>query len=156
MRTRAIIGALTLTAQVALADDIPFDPAPLASCVDAGRGEACIGLGAGACIERDGPMSAGLCMAAENLWWLERGARAVMILEAREPEIQARARRLGWPDPVPGMASIAESFDAYRAAACGWRAAAWDGIHAAVEEMDCLMRLNARHALWLDERVRED
>ena len=37
-----------------------------------------------------------------------------------------------------------------------WRAAAWDGIHAAVEEMDCVMRLNARHALWLDERVRED
>lgn len=156
MWARAIIGAVALAGQVALADEIPFDPAALASCVDAGRGEACIGLGAGACIERAGATSDGLCMAAENVWWMERAARAVMVLEAREPVMLERARRLGWPAPVPTMAQIADRFDAYRQVACSWRAAAWDGIHAAVEEMDCVMRLNARHALWLDERVRED
>jgi len=155
-RLRAHILLALLAALPVAADEIPFDPAPVIACLTAGGTEACIGLGAGACIERDGPMSEGLCLAAENLWWMERAAHATLTLRQREAEVIARARQRGWPEPVPTLDAIATHFDAYRDAACGWRAAAWDGIHGGVEEMDCILGLNARHALWMIERARAE
>ncbi|GAB4266453.1 MAG: hypothetical protein Kow0013_15570 [Pararhodobacter sp.] len=158
MRGLGPIAALVLAAgaPVAGADEIPFDAGLMADCVDAGRNEACIGLAARDCIERDGPMSAGICMGAENLWWMERAARTVEALRPREAEMRDRARQRGWPETLPTLDEIGGLMDAYRNAACGWHMAAWDGLHAGFEEMDCLLTFNARHALWLEERLRTD
>lgn len=144
------LAPLVLMASPVAAQDIAVSGAALGQCLATRPPEACVGLVARLCEAQTGPGSEGICRGAENAVWLERIAVAETALRRREPEVRARATRLGWPDPVPSVDAIAEGFAAYRDAACSWRAAAWEGIHAGVEEMDCLMRLNARQALLLE------
>lgn len=130
------------------------DLAVVEDCLVAGRGAACIGLGAAACLAREGAMSAGVCLGAENAWWLGRIGAALQHLRAGEAVVIDRMQRLDWPEPRPSLERLTAGFDAYRDAACDWRAAAWEGIHAGFEEIECRLRLNARHALWLDAQAR--
>lgn len=145
-----VLAPLALLALPVAAQEIPVPDVVLTQCLDAGLPELCIGMLARLCENAEGPGSGGVCRGAENAVWLGRIGTAEAALREREPEAQARAERLGWPDPVPSVEAIAGAFAAYRDAACSWRAAAWEGIHAGVEEMDCLMRLNARQALLLE------
>lgn len=149
------LAALVLLARTVLAqDDLPFDPMVIAQCLATGFAQTCIGMAADVCITDAGPMSDGLCKGRETAWWRARAEAAMTALRVIEPEVSARAARLGWPDPPPSMDAVAAGFAAYRDAACGWRGAQWDGIHAAFEGADCEMRLTAQHALWLEQQAR--
>ena len=148
---------LVLLAAPALAQDLPeewaVNPLVIEQCLATGFTEACIGFMAGLCEAAQGPGSEGLCRGAETAYWQRRVDAATAQLQGGEGEVQSRARRLGWPEPIPTLDAIAQGFEAYRAAACDWRAAAWDGIHAGYEQQDCLMRLTAGHALLLEEML---
>jgi len=150
---RALISLALLSAPALaedLADPAPLNPLVIEQCLATGLAETCIGLWAGVCETAEGPGSQGLCRGAETAYWQRRAEAAAARLQAGEGPVQARARRLGWPEPIPSLEAVAQGFDAYRRAACDWRAAAWDGIHAGYEQQDCLMRLTARHALLLE------
>lgn len=147
------LAPIALIASPVVAQDIAVSGAALGQCLTTRPPEQCVGLVARLCEAETGAGSEGICRGAENAVWLRRIAVAETALRHREPDVQARAERLGWPDPLPSVDRIAEGFAAYREAACSWRAAAWDGIHAGVEEYDCRMRLNAAQALWLEARL---
>lgn len=150
---RALL-SLALLAVPVRAQDLPEDwavnPLVIEQCLASGFTDPCIGFMAGLCETAQGPGSEGLCRGAEAAYWQTRADAATARLQAAEGTVQSRARRLGWPDPMPSVTAIAEGFAVYRAAACDWRAAAWDGIHAGYEQQECLMRLTARHALMLE------
>ncbi|MCB1362241.1 MAG: DUF1311 domain-containing protein [Rhodobacter sp.] len=131
-------------------------PSVDAALLDACRTEACIGQAARQCVDAAGAMAQGVCAGAETAYWRARAEGALNVLRAQAPQVAARAARLGWPDPVPTLDAIETGFAAYRDAACAWRMAQWDGIHAGFEQADCDLRLTARHALWLEERTRSD
>lgn len=142
---------LLLLASPLRAEEAPLaSPAPLLACLAAAGGGACVGTMAGGCEAEAGPGSEGLCRGAETAFWQARAEAALSLLRDGEGQVQARARRLGWPEPVPTLDALSQGFEAYRRAACDWRAAAWDGIHAGHEQQDCLMRLTAGHALLLE------
>jgi Protein of unknown function (DUF1311). len=144
------VALLALLAPPALAQDLTVVPEVIEQRLATGLSEGCIGLAAQLCVTEAGPGSEGLCRGAETAYWQRRMEAAETALRAREPEVQARARRYQWPDPVPSVEAMAARFAAYREATCDWRAASWDGIHAGYEAQDCLMRLTARQALVLE------
>ena len=123
----------------------------LDACLAAGGDAQCIGVGATACLQGAGSGAAGICLGEENTYWTSRIAVAEDALRIRQDEVLDRAAQRGIP--APSLDEIARSFATYRDAACTWRAAQWPGMHTGPEEMDCLMRLTAQHALWLDARV---
>lgn len=141
--------------------DIGFPAGMVDGCSATNGGALCVGLGTTACLSEAGPQSVGLCLGAENAYWLARIAAAEGQLRAAEAEVVAQAARLGMP--APSMDEIAAGFAAYRTAACLWRAAQEEGaqeegmqeegMHMGPEEIDCQMRLNAQHAFWLEARV---
>lgn len=123
----------------------------LDACLVAGGDAHCIGVGAAACMQDAGPGASGICLGEENAYWTARIAVAEDTLRLRQDEVQGRAAQRGMP--APSLAGIERSFAAYRDAACAWREAQWEGMHSGPEEMDCVMRMTAQHALWLDARV---
>lgn len=148
-RALPLLGLIVATAAAAQ-DSPPFGAQALEACV-AERGAACIGQGATDCIAAAGSTSAGVCLGAEAAFWRGRVARAEGALRDLEPQVRARAQRLGLA--VPSVDAVAQRFADYRDAACGWRVAQWDGMHPGPEEMACILHLTAQHALWLEDRV---
>ena len=136
-------------------DDAPaVNAMVLDQCSASDLAEGCIGMGARLCVSEYGAMAQGLCAGAETAYWRARAEAALATLRPRAPEIMARAARLGWPEPQPSLEAVEAGFAAYRDAACGWRMAQWDGVHAGFEGADCDLQLTARHALWLERQAR--
>ena len=151
MTPRAALCILSLSAAPAAAQDLPFSPGPTLDCLTGGGGASCVGQAARACIEAAGPGSAGVCTGAENGFWLARIDRAQGQLRAMAPLMAETSARRGLV--APDLEALAQRFAAYRDAACGLRVALWQGMHTGPEEIDCQMRMNAMHALWLADRV---
>ncbi|MCB1405912.1 MAG: DUF1311 domain-containing protein [Rhodobacteraceae bacterium] len=151
MRARATLAAIcvaAVAAQTQADTEVPDPSDALVQCIARGAGAACIGEGARACMDQMGLGSDGICLGAENAWWLERIATATTAMRNREPEAMARAARRGMP--VATLDQVTQAFDTYRDAACGWRVAHWEGMHTGPVEMACVLRLTAQHALWLE------
>jgi len=147
----SIRGALLLIALLAgpvQAQDVPFDPARIEACLaNSDVAALCVGAEAAACMQKAGAGSTGLCLGTENAFWLARIDALAARLGAGSGLRAERAARRGTPSPT--VAQLAEAFAAYRQVACDLRVAAWEGMMTGPEEIDCELRINAAHALYL-------
>lgn len=158
------LALLLLTAVPAAAQDLSFDPAPLAACVAGGGGRDCIGTAAAACMGAteggETTLGMGACLARELAWWDAELNAAYQDLRAQE----ARADRAA--EPVPGLPPRPSSRDAirdvqrawiaWRDAACGYLALQyWGGTMAGLARTDCLLTLTGEQALTLHSYRRD-
>lgn len=156
--TRIAFALILCAALPATAQELRFDPAPLAACLADGGGRDCIGAAAETCMAatEGGYSTAGMvgCLAAEHDWWDDALNAAYRDLRAREQAIDAR------PEPQPGAGPRPSGADAIRdvqRAWIAWRDATcryehmqwWGGTGAAVAANACLLQRTAEQTLML-------
>jgi uncharacterized protein YecT (DUF1311 family) len=161
LRGAALIGALAATAA---AQDISFSKAATEGCLAgasdlAGR-EACVGASAEACIDTpDGSTTVGMgfCLGAERDYWDVRLNGAYRALLAIEDAAAAELKQLGSaaPSPAESLRAMERAWIAYRDAACSYEVSTWGGgTGGGPAGADCMMRLTARQALMLEDRLK--
>jgi uncharacterized protein YecT (DUF1311 family) len=152
-----------LLAALPAAGQVPFSPAATEACLaaatdDAGR-EACVGLSAGACMDTpDGSSTVGMgfCLGGERDFWDARLNAAYGTLMASEKAVEAEYQALGSAAPSPAAALLAmqRAWIGYRDAACAYEESQWGGgTGGGPASVDCAMRLTARQALALEDRL---
>lgn len=154
---RALAAILCVAAPVqGLAQDIRFDIAATAACVEGGGGEACIGAAAGDCMEAtpDGTTTIGmsLCTDRELTWWDARLNRVYGDLTGRLADMDAD--RAGYaPDQTDALAAMQRAWIAFRDAKCLSEMAEWGGgTGGGPAHISCLMHETARQAVYLQSR----
>lgn len=149
---------LGVTGPGAAAQDIPYDPADLDTCLQTSIADPyqCIGVGAEACYARSGGSNVeyGFCNGAERDDWDARLNVAYQTLLKTQAESTAAIReyRADAPDQVDLMRQMQRNWIAYRDTACEWDYANWGGgsgggpSHAA-----CMGRLTAQQTILLQQ-----
>lgn len=151
-RLGLLLAAMVLHTGAVEAQDVPFAAATIETCLArTSEPGACIGVGAAACQSEAGLGSAGICLGAENAFWLARIADLEVSLQAGAGARTVRSLRRGVPTPT--LPEVADALAQYRRVVCEFRVAQWDGMMTGPEEIDCQMRINAAHALYLSGLV---
>ena len=156
-----VIATIWMLAAPALAQDIDYDPAVLAMCLENAETlqdrTYCIGQGAQACTRTDaGQSTPGLsyCYGAEWGDWDGRLNAVYGTLLEQQPELAEdnAAFNSQIPDVVDNMRTMQRLWIQYRDAACQWEAAQWSGgTRAGPAFADCMLRLTAQQTLFLKE-----
>ena len=119
--------------------------------------QACIGALAERCRIDDGARTtfmAGPCFGDEAAMWQARLDAAMTGIGAAAALASDWAAQVGWPDPQPTLARVAEAFAAHRAAACDMEGALWgNGAGAGETWAECRMQVTAQQAVRLESRV---
>lgn len=156
---RAAAFALCLLPLPALADlpDPVIDPALVTDCLADGRGEACIGLAANACMEQPGGFSTygmSACLGLEYDLWdglLNDHYREVMAQSGAMDDEMAEMGSAAEAQ-APALRDAQRRWIAWRDAACTFERSRWGGgTGAGPAGVQCMLTLTARQALWLDQ-----
>ena len=152
------LGVLLVAGSGAVAQDIPYDPADVETCLQTSIADPyqCIGVGAEACYARSGGSNVeyGFCNGAERDDWdarLNTVYQALLVAQA-ETTAELREYRPDAPDQVEMMRDMQRAWIAYRDAACEWEYVQWGGgtgggpAHAL-----CMGRLTAQQTLHLEQ-----
>ncbi len=151
MFPRLMLAAMLVATPVAAQDVLPPETVVaeghealagevVGDCLAEGRGAACIGTGAAACLAADVAPGAGICAAAEMEVWSGYLAEAEGAL----------ARMDALAGQEMSLVDVAQAFDTYRTLACEAAGAAWPGMSGSgVAWAECRMRVTAEHALRL-------
>ena len=145
-----MIRAAVLTlcmATSATAQDLPFPPQVVESCLAGGVPDLCIGLIARACMEQDG--ARGPCLGLENRYWLDRIATLTADLAGIDLRVQSMVGRVAAPSALSDLAGVNAAHAALVERRCAYESTAWSGMHSGPVEYECRVRENARHAIWL-------
>ena len=148
----------------AAAQDVPFSidatEACLAGASDMAGREACVGSSAEACIDTpDGLTTAGMgfCLGAERDYWDARLNGAYEALLTIEDTAASELSELGSaaPSPAEALRAMERAWIAFRDAACAYEVSTWGGgTGGGPAGADCMMRLTARQALMLEDRLK--
>jgi uncharacterized protein YecT (DUF1311 family) len=146
------------------AQEVPFSieatEACLAGASDRAGREACVGASAEACMDTpDGSTTVGMgfCLGAERDWWGVRLNGAYQSLLAIEDAAAAELKELGSaaPSPAAALRAMERAWIAWRDAACEYEVSTWGGgTGGGPAGADCMMRLTARQALALEDRLK--
>ncbi|WP_294623640.1 lysozyme inhibitor LprI family protein [uncultured Roseovarius sp.] len=140
----------------AMAQDIRFDIAPTARCVEEGGREKCIGKASGACMEAtsDGYTTLGMsvCSDRELTWWDARLNRVYRDLKA-----ELAAQDADMPDYAPdqeaALVEMQRAWIAFRDAKCLSEMALWGGgTGGGPAHVSCMMYETAEQTLYLETR----
>ena len=153
-----------LAAAAAAAQGVVFLPEATDSCVAAaadlaGR-EACVGRSANACMDTpEGSTTVGMsyCLHGELTYWNARLTGAYRTLLELEETAASDLSGLGSaaPSPAAALREMQRAWTAYRDAACAYEVSTWGGgTGGGPAGEDCMMRLTARQALVLEDRLR--
>ncbi len=147
----------------AAGQDIAFSPGKtercLAGAADLPAREACVGLSADACIDTPGgytTVGMGFCLRSEADFWDARLNAAYGALMQMETAVAAEQKRLGSAALSPALAlrDMQRAWIGYRDAACEYEYSQWGGgTGAGPASAECAMRLTARQALALEDRL---
>ncbi len=152
---RILMALLTfLVPCAALAQEVPFDPAPIQHCLESDPGPDCIGLGATACATAMGGTGAATCMMAEyaflesvlrdDFYFLYEGELAADMILADLPRFAER------PAGAPLLAEMQDRWMAWRETLCAYEALqGWNTDGEAFNEALCLMQLTGEKVLTL-------
>jgi uncharacterized protein YecT (DUF1311 family) len=162
-RLLALLALLGVSAGTsAAAQDLPFDIRATESCVaaapDPRAQRTCIGASATECMATPAGSSTygmGGCLDAELTWWDDRLNQVYRDLRARDARDDAANQGL------PGAASQAEALRdmqrawiAFRDASCHYERVQWGGgTGGGPAALDCLMRMTAEQAIFLEEAM---
>jgi uncharacterized protein YecT (DUF1311 family) len=122
--------------------------------------EACVGASAEACIETpEGSTTVGMssCFGAEHDYWDARLNGAYQALLTIEDAAAAELGDLGSaaPSPAEALRAMEQAWIAWRDAACGYEVSTWGGgSGGGPAGAACMMRLTARQALALQDRLK--
>lgn len=157
----ALIGAFVVQASMAIAQDVPFDPAATQDCLAAAEtsdaGQACIGLSTNNCTQSpDGGTTVGMtfCLDQERDLWdvlLNKNYQARM---AEAKQIDAEMRELGSSvaSQENALRSMQQAWIPFRDASCDYERSKWGGgTGGGPATVACLMQLTARQALQLSD-----
>ena len=142
------------------AQEIPFSPEATEGCLAVAADPAsCVGLSADACMASpDGQSTVGMgfCLGREYELWDDRLNAAYGGLMELEKAAEAELKDLGSAAPSPAVAlrDMQRAWIPYRTAACAYEWSQWGGgTGAGPASAECMMRLTARQALALEERL---
>ena len=144
-----------------LAQDVPFSIEATESCLEAGRGEACIGEAAGQCMDTpDGYTTVGMgaCLGRELDWWDARLNAAYGRLMEIEKAADAEMKEIGAtaPEMATALRAMQRAWIPYRDALCDYERSQWGGgTGQGPATAACLMTETGRQALWLERRLED-
>lgn len=149
---------LSLLAGPALADDAPaIDSTRIEHCLAQGKGAACIGLAAEACMAATpgGGSTIGyaMCTGHELGWWDSELNRAYQARMAEAREIDTEPPPPGFlprPSDVEALRAMQRAWIAFRDATCQFEELQfWGGTGMGGAGIACRLRLTATQALYL-------
>lgn len=164
MRALIVIAGLALATPATAQADLPFSPAETEACLLNAQGalrEVCIGLSAAACINTpDGYTTVGMstCLGKEAEYWDGRLNTVYQALVETDSRVDAEMAELGSSaEPMePALREMQRAWIAFRDAACFYEYTQWGGgTGSGPASNDCVMRMTARQALALEDRLAE-
>ncbi|MGI1661155.1 lysozyme inhibitor LprI family protein [Palleronia sp. KMU-117] len=163
MRHLLLAATLALAAApVAAQPDLPFSPAGTEACLLRAEGvlrEVCVGLSAAACIDTpDGYTTVGMstCLGKEAEYWDGRLNAAYQALLEVDGQVDAELAELGSAAApmVPALREMQRAWIAFRDASCLYEYTQWGGgTGSGPASNECVMRITARQALALEDRL---
>lgn len=160
---KCLIAVLIIAATPVLAQDLSWSPMETETCLERADSmtsrEACVGRSATACIEQPGAYTTvGMvwCFMRAGDYWDERLNRAYTRLMALEETADAEIRSYGGRAPAmaPALRDMQRAWIAFRDAACEYEVTQWGGgTGGGPAHADCRMRMTARQALVLENRL---
>ncbi|ARE81757.1 hypothetical protein ROSMUCSMR3_00248 [Roseovarius mucosus] len=150
---RAIIFAALMLPVPAMAQDLIFDIAPVAACLQSGGGEECVGIAAEACINATpggySTVGMGACTEYERAaWdgWLNEVYQALSTkFKAQDAEAPPYA-----PKQADALREMQLAWIGFRDAKCAYVASQWGGgTGAGPASVSCHLHETARQMLYL-------
>ena len=163
MRWLVLLG-IGVASPVVSQPELPFSPAGTEACLARAQGplrEVCIGLSAAACIDTpDGYTTVGMsiCLRKEMDYWDGRLIAAYQALVEEDGRVDDEMAELGSAAPpmVPALREMQRAWIAFRDASCAYERTQWGGgTGGGPASVDCAMRMTARQALTLEDRLAE-
>jgi len=148
-----------------VAQELPFSTAETETClaqIDGTLGrDICVGLSAAACINTpDGYTTVGMvdCLGREVDYWDGRLNAAYGSLIETEKQIDAELDEIGSAAPklAPALREMQRTWIGFRDATCTYEVTQWGGgTGGGPAFQDCQMRLTARQAMSLEDRLKD-
>jgi uncharacterized protein YecT (DUF1311 family) len=156
-------GLVVAAATAATAQEPRWSPGATQACLDRAPDltsrEACIGLSTALCIDSPGgqtTLGMSTCLSEELGWWDGRLNTSYRALLDRQKALDAGDRRAGYADAAraSNLLNMQRTWIPFRDATCAFEHAQWGGgSGGGPARVDCLMRLTAVQALYLQDQL---